>query len=295
MHFENVNLADLKAISEDDVSIDIRPNEINIARNKFWIAVILEYAVATVFVLFHVSITPKWGITLSMIFLLVLFSVYYTIKEDKESLFVDFDKRLSDDCRFSRSENIPENPPIQEGYVYLRRRGEEFSSAYKTTFSIRGIERDFDMNTVCSCMMTIGKVEIKSGYVYSILEFKRQCLEFLEQNGMEVRAIKNKYGDYVWIRGSFQCRGKMYKIYQKTKLLIFKILLFIACLLPSVLIMASCASAEAASADYVYECKGPKSKVYHTTPDCKGLNRCSTKVVKIQKKATTRRACKICA
>ncbi len=32
-------------------------------------------------------------------------------------------------------------------------------------------------------------------------------------------------------------------------------LLFIACLLPSALIMTSCASAEAASADYVYECK----------------------------------------
>lgn len=72
-------------------------------------------------------------------------------------------------------------------------------------------------------------------------------------------------------------------------------LLFIACLLPSALIMTSCASAEAASADYVYECKEPKSKVYHTTPNCKGLNRCSTKVVKVQKNSTKRRACKICA
>lgn len=65
--------------------------------------------------------------------------------------------------------------------------------------------------------------------------------------------------------------------------------------LASALIMTSCASAEAASAGYVYECKGPKSKVYHTTPNCKGLNRCSTKVVKVQKNTTKRRACKICA
>lgn len=72
-------------------------------------------------------------------------------------------------------------------------------------------------------------------------------------------------------------------------------LLFIACLLPSASVMTSCASAEAAGSGYVYECKGPKSKVYHTTPNCKGFNRCSTKVVKVQKNTTKRRACKICA
>lgn len=87
----------------------------------------------------------------------------------------------------------------------------------------------------------------------------------------------------------------MHKIYRKTKLVSLKILLLIACLLPSALIMTSCMTADAASSGYVYECQGPKSEVYHTTPDCKGLNRCSTRIQKVQKKATTRRACKICA
>lgn len=47
----------------------------------------------------------------------------------------------------------------------------------------------------------------------------------------------------------------------------------------------------------VYVCMGPKSKVYHSDPECKGLDRFSTSVKAISlKKAEEmgRRACKIC-
>lgn len=59
--------------------------------------------------------------------------------------------------------------------------------------------------------------------------------------------------------------------------------------------MTSCITTDAANKGYVYECKGPKSKVYHTTPDCKGLNKCSTRIVKTSRQSTRRRPCKICA
>jgi len=47
---------------------------------------------------------------------------------------------------------------------------------------------------------------------------------------------------------------------------------------------------------YVYLCNGPSSKVYHRFESCKGLNRCSTQIVKVSLSAAQskgRRACRI--
>lgn len=46
----------------------------------------------------------------------------------------------------------------------------------------------------------------------------------------------------------------------------------------------------------VYICTGPKAKVYHSTSKCKGLNRCSRKVIAVsyEKIKGKRRACKTC-
>ena len=46
----------------------------------------------------------------------------------------------------------------------------------------------------------------------------------------------------------------------------------------------------------VYICNGPNSKVYHRSNTCKGLNRCSTQIIKstlLSATAKGRRACKI--
>lgn len=294
MHFENVNLADLKAISEDDESIDIRPNEINIARNKFWIAVILEYAIAAIFAIANITFSYTWGIIISAIYIGVLIAYYNGIREKRTQLFAEQTQRALDNCNFIQSEDIPERPPVQNGYICLRTQEETYSKTYRTTFKINRIQRDIDFNYVYSCELTIGGLTFKEN-VYSTSEFKRNCLDLIKQKGLEPTAIKNKYGDLVWRKGPYKVNSTMYKFYQRTKLTILKIALITACILPSALVMTSCMTADAASSGYVYECQGPKSKVYHTTPDCKGLNRCSTRIQKVQKKATTRRACKICA
>ena len=47
---------------------------------------------------------------------------------------------------------------------------------------------------------------------------------------------------------------------------------------------------------YVYLCEGPASKVYHASPDCRGLSRCSTKIYKVTLEEAVkmgRRPCKI--
>lgn len=56
----------------------------------------------------------------------------------------------------------------------------------------------------------------------------------------------------------------------------------------------ACATAGASGGDYVYICTGPKATVYHSTPDCKGLGRCSTEVRKTHRSNVKRRACRIC-
>lgn len=50
--------------------------------------------------------------------------------------------------------------------------------------------------------------------------------------------------------------------------------------------------------DYVYICNGPKSKCYHRTPNCSGLNSCSPQIYKVTKEEAIqiygRRKCKTC-
>lgn len=63
----------------------------------------------------------------------------------------------------------------------------------------------------------------------------------------------------------------------------------------SLLLLAS--SAYEGNSTYVYICTGPKAEVYHSTPKCSGLNRCSDEVVKVslsKAKKMGRRACKKC-
>ena len=65
-------------------------------------------------------------------------------------------------------------------------------------------------------------------------------------------------------------------------------------LLMTLLLPVSCASSEAATTGEVYICTGPMSNVYHSRPDCKGLNKCSGTIKKVSKSSTNRRGCKIC-
>ncbi len=53
-------------------------------------------------------------------------------------------------------------------------------------------------------------------------------------------------------------------------------------------------TAVGATSGDVYICTGPKAKVYHSTPRCKGLEKCSGSIKKIPKSSTHRRPCKIC-
>lgn len=48
---------------------------------------------------------------------------------------------------------------------------------------------------------------------------------------------------------------------------------------------------------YVYICNGPESKRYHSTPDCRGLSRCSTAIEKVTLEEAEREGrtpCHIC-
>ena len=71
--------------------------------------------------------------------------------------------------------------------------------------------------------------------------------------------------------------------------------IFLALLLGSLLV-TGLKPAAFPKTDYVYLCEGPYSKVYHKSPDCRGLSHCSTKVVKVTLDEAIkqgRRACKI--
>ena len=54
---------------------------------------------------------------------------------------------------------------------------------------------------------------------------------------------------------------------------------------------------QSSKVEYVYICTGPKSKCYHKTKNCQGLDRCSKKVIKVTKAyaiSKDRTPCKLC-
>lgn len=69
------------------------------------------------------------------------------------------------------------------------------------------------------------------------------------------------------------------------------VLLFV---LASMTLTGCASSAEASEGSYVYICTGPNSYVYHSTPYCSGLNKCSTSVKKVPSSSVNRRGCKRC-
>ncbi len=57
---------------------------------------------------------------------------------------------------------------------------------------------------------------------------------------------------------------------------------------------SSCVTTEAATGGWVYICTGPKAKVYHSTPNCRGLKKCSGSIKKLPASSVNRRPCKVC-
>ena len=53
-------------------------------------------------------------------------------------------------------------------------------------------------------------------------------------------------------------------------------------------------SSNEVSETYVYICKGPNSKVYHYTPHCRGLRKCSTELEKLTLREAKEKGRKLC-
>lgn len=67
-------------------------------------------------------------------------------------------------------------------------------------------------------------------------------------------------------------------------------------LLLSLSLITWCSPAATKKTEYVYLCEGPYSKVYHRSPECRGLSRCSTRIDKVTLDSAQklgRRPCKI--
>ena len=77
-------------------------------------------------------------------------------------------------------------------------------------------------------------------------------------------------------------------------------------MLLAILVLASCSSGEKSGQNYqtneveeqtVYVCTGAKSKRYHTYKNCKGLRRCSRRIIQITKSEAEEKGktpCRIC-
>lgn len=117
------------------------------------------------------------------------------------SLFNDIKIRNKQNKRFFCSEDLPSSPPLfDQGYVWAKEPS-EYGNAYSD------YSKPFIVNIVFSCnncTILIGGMKCASGQIFYKEEYdklKTKALYQFEKAGYYIKAIKNKYGDYLWIRG----------------------------------------------------------------------------------------------
>ena len=193
-------------------------------RLSYFVLVLASYFIVNILETYHVGLSDTWKIVISIIYLFLLSAFYYATGE---SLFEDIDRKLKRKGQFFKSPALPDYPPLcHEGFVYLKNKEGEDSSAYPVEFFGTKSGMDIDCNAVYSYTLKIGEREWHgSTSFYS--EAIYRCLRQLEEEGLQTVAIKDKFGQYTWIRGEHYKESKLTKTLIQLRLILLKALVFI--------------------------------------------------------------------
>lgn len=164
------------------------------------------------------------------------------------SIFGDIKKRYKDQMMFSQTEELPKDPPLRDnGYVFARKKMEfndslytEYSEPYFVEFKITSDASYVDTFRI-SLSIDGNKLVNDGRFSYEgCSEIKHEALKRFEDLGYNVVAIKNKYGDYMWIKGTYKNILQLQIIYIKLKMLLLQCLWFACQIAPLLWLLKPC-------------------------------------------------------
>lgn len=172
---------------------------------------------------------------LAFVYFLGLLAHYNAVNDYcTASIFSDIKKRYKDQMVFSQTKDLPEDPPLRdEGYVFARKRMElndylytEYSNPYFVELKITHDASYIDTFRI-SLSIDGNKLVDDERFSYEgCSKIKYNALKRFEELGYNVVAIKNKYGDYMWIKGICKNISQPQIIYIKLKLFLLQFLWF---------------------------------------------------------------------
>ena len=224
-----------KLSTQDAINDDIlyrlkEQNRLGIYRMKCIIIPLVANAICVLVSAFGITDIEVAIIMGVVLYGFILIAYYHTITETHSGLTREYETICRDRASYFISESIPQNPPLVNGFVYVRFKGEDYSRPLSVSFHMRKTGIDIDFNEVYTAKAEVGSLKYNSGSIVSMEElaqFKHDIYTSLEQDGCEVRAITNIYGDYLWSKGVNKSESKIVRYYYMFKIVLFRIILFI--------------------------------------------------------------------
>lgn len=231
-----INMYD-KPLDELYVDAQIEKRRLSIYRLRFFIIPLIVCSACLFVNLYSIHIPSAVRLVGAVLYVLSCMSYYYTYFDHRgQHLFGEIEKQIYNDIAFYKTPNLPDNPPICNGYIYAKKIGLDYSKPYELKFELQGrrvLTMDGYMTECFASIKLAGKDYNYHCYDGVNLDrFKLNALRDFESGGYEVKAIKNEFGQYLWIKGDYFKHGKFYKWYQIAKLSLLKVLLFVSLLVP---------------------------------------------------------------
>lgn len=204
-------------LTDDIVYNQVRRNFLGINTFKFLFVPLLLYAFCLTIAMFDVSLCEWVSVLIAFIYVFYLSALHKEFIDIRVSLIGEFEKYVRDDINFVKSPTLPKNPYLTDGYIYAVEKNYEFSKPFALSYTVTKIVLN-------------GKTYTYEGG--NLDDFKLETLKDFERSGKGIVAIRNKYGQYIWIKGDDFNHGKLYRFYKLFQIYLLRILLFVGLLVP---------------------------------------------------------------
>lgn len=211
--------------------------KMEIKRFKFLFVPLVLSAFCIISTIFHISLSGEFRLIISFVYCSYLLGLNNAFKERGVSLIEEFVKQARADINYTKSQELPENPYLRNGYLYAKSHNEEFPEPYELKYSIYS-NKIFTIDGYVSEYISIISIDGKeykyTGFGEDLDKFKVNALRDFENKGYEIVAITNEYGQYLWDKGDDFKHGKLYKRLKMWQLYLLKSVIFICLLTPVV-------------------------------------------------------------
>ena len=213
--------------------------KLNVCRLTFVLVPLVVCAACLFTSIYSINIPDALRVIGAFLYFMWCAGTKHAFESNGSRLTGDIDRMIRNEIAFFKSPELPKNPPLCNGFIYAKKIGAEYSEPFELKFSLSGTRVFGAYQTEYSSKISLaGKDYNYHCYDGENLDrFKLNALRDFESGGYEVNAIKNEFGQYLWVKGDYFKHGKFYKNLLIAKLNLIKVLIFVSMLIPLIFML----------------------------------------------------------